>query len=74
MPLILHGWYDMNNMTVLKNKKMMNKTKKFISVKVTIQNTEEYEVDSCWSQETQEFCEKIAGEVKRFVENMTSRP
>lgn len=62
----------MNNMTVLKNKKMMNKTKKFISVKVTMQNTEEYEVDSCWSQETELFCEKIAGEVKRFVEEMNS--
>jgi len=30
------------------------------------------EVDSYWSQETQEFCEKIAGEVKRFVEKMNS--
>lgn len=51
---------------------MMSKTKEFISVKVTIQNTEEYKVDSCWSQETELFCEKIAGEVKRFVEKMNS--
>jgi len=74
MLLILHGWYDLNNVTVLKNKKMMNKTKKFISVKVTIQNTEEYEVDSCWSQETQLFCEEIAKKVKDFIEEMTTKP
>lgn len=47
-------------------------SKQIINVKVTIQNSEVYEVDSCWSQETEELCEKIAGEVKRFVEKMNS--
>lgn len=58
---------------IAKHKKLSARATKFISVKVTIQNTEEYEVDSCWSQETELFCEKIAGEVKRFVEKMNSQ-
>jgi len=64
----------MKNVVKMLNKKLETETKKFISVKVTIQNTGHYEVDSCWSQETELFCEKIADQVKKFVENMTSRP
>lgn len=45
--------------------------KKTINIKVTIED-EVYEVDSCWSQETELFCEKIAKEVKGFVEELTT--
>jgi len=62
----------LNDLVELKDKKAMSGLKKLITVKVTIQDGEEYEVESCWSQETEAFCEKIAGEVKRFVETMNS--
>jgi len=42
-------------------------------VKVSIDG-EMYEVDSCWSQETEVFCEKIADEVKEFIEEMCCKP
>jgi uncharacterized Fe-S center protein len=64
---------NMKNVVKMLNKKLETETKKFISVKVTIQNTEEYEVESCWCQETQEFCEKIAEEVKAFVRRVTNQ-
>ena len=64
----------MRSVIEMSKERVDGKTKKLINVKVTIENKEEYEVESCWSQETQEFCEKIVNEVKRFVENMTSRP
>ena len=44
--------------------------KETIRVKVTV-GEEVYEVDSCWSQETEEFCEKVAREVKEFIDEMT---
>lgn len=69
MPLILHRWYKLMNIRKLKQN-VVN-SKQIINVKVTVQNSEVYEVESCWSQETQEFCEKIAEEVKKFVERMT---
>ena len=47
--------------------------KKMIHVQVSIDG-EVYRVDSCWSQETEVFCERIADEVKRFVEEMICKP
>lgn len=46
--------------------------KQVINVKVTIDD-EVYGVDSCWSQETEEFCEKIANEVVGFIDKITSK-
>ena len=47
--------------------------KECISIRVIVKNegTEDrYEVESCWSQETEMFCEKIAEIVKIFTEEM----
>jgi len=47
--------------------------KECISIRVIVKNegTEDrYEVESCWSQETEMFCEKIAEIVKIFIEEM----
>lgn len=60
-------------MNIRRLKQDVVNSKQIINVKVTVQNSEEYEVESCWSQETQEFCEKIAEEVKTFVERMTNQ-
>jgi len=49
-------------------------SKQVINVKVTVQNSEVYEVESYWSQETEVFCERVASLVKKFVEQMTCRP
>ena len=64
---MLHRWYKLNNLIELKNKKTMSRLKKLITVKVTIQDEEAYEVESRWSQETEEFCEKTANEIKKFI-------
>lgn len=50
--------------------------KKYISVKLQIKDEDkgtedEYEVDSQWSMETEEFCERIARRIKKFIEEMT---
>lgn len=49
--------------------------KKYVRILVTIRDEgndieDEYEVDSCWSQETEMFCEKMAKIVKIFVSEM----
>ena len=72
MPLILHRWYEIMNIRKLKQN-VVN-SKQIINVKVTIQDSEVYEVESCWSQETEVFCERVASLVKKFIEQMTCRP
>lgn len=47
--------------------------KKTITVRVKI-GDEVYEIDSNWSQETEEFCERIILLVKKFVNDMTGKP
>jgi hypothetical protein len=54
----------------------MRDMKKYISVKLQIKDEDkgtedEYEVDSQWSMETEEFCERIARRIKKFIEEMT---
>ena len=54
--------------------KELKKLDELINVKVSIQNNEEYEIDSCWSEETRMFCEKVAEEMKKLIELMTNGP